>query len=122
MITKANQKMFNTYIEQLNSKLNIVNILKKLEMSNVLEQFMKMKNKKMKEDEIINLNISRLQRHGSKNKGLIIRTPRTNNNNNNNNIEGNLSPQVVEGKKNLLLKQSGTIKLNLTTVKTNLEE
>ena len=118
MITKANQKMFNTYIEQLNSKLNIVNILKKLEMSNVLEQFVKMKNKKMKEDEIINLNVSRLQRHGSKNKGLIIKTPRTNNNNN---IEGNLSPQVVECKKNLLLKQSGTIKLNLTTVKTNLE-
>ena len=119
MITKANQKMFNTYIEQLNSKLNIVNILKKLEMSNVLEQFVKMKNKKMKEDEIINLNVSRLQRHGSKNKGLVIKTPRTNNNNN---VEGNLSMQVVEGKKNLLLKQSGTIKLNLTTVKTNLEE
>ena len=116
MITKANQKMFNTYIEQLNSKLNIVNILKKLEMCNVFEQFVKQKSKKMKEDEIINLNMSRLQRHNSKNKGLVIKTPRATN------LEGSLSPQVSKVKKNLLLKQSGTIKMNFTTVKTKLEE
>ena len=116
MITKANQKMFNTYIEQLNSKLNIVNILKKLEMCNVFEQFVKQKSKKMKEDEIINLNMSRLQRHNSKNKGLVIKTPRATN------LDGSLSPQVSKVKKNLLLKQSGTIKMNFTTVKTKLEE
>ena len=115
MITKANQKMFNTYIEQLNSKLNIVSILKKLETNNALEQLVKQTNKRMKEDEMVNLNISRLQRHNSKNKGLVIKTPRAQ-------LDGCMSPQVGQNKKNLLLKQSGTIGANSSIVKSNLEE
>ena len=76
MISKANQQMFETYIEQLNTKLNIINILKKLEMNFAFEQYFKQINKKMKEDELnINSNISKLQRNNSKRKAVEIKIP-----------------------------------------------
>ena len=105
MISKANQQMFETYIEQLNTKLNIINILKKLEMNFAFEQYVKQINKKMKEDELnLNSNIPKMQRNNSKRKGggIEIKIPQVH-------LDGStcLSPQNKD-KKEFVLKQNVT--------------
>ena len=105
MISKANQQMFETYIEQLNTKLNIINILKKLEMNFAFEQYVKQINKKMKEDELnLNSNITKMQRNNSKRKGggIEIKIPQVH-------LDAStcLSPQNKD-KKEFVLKQNVT--------------